>query len=49
MYPGPTLRALELLQGERFRGEVLRPGVVEGLVRGGVEGWRGKGRVIGVD
>ncbi len=44
MYPGPTLRALELLQGERFRGEVLRPGVVEGLVRGGVEGWRGEGK-----
>ena len=49
MYPGPTLSALELLQGERFRGEVLRPGVVEGLVRGGLRGGGGKGRVMGVD
>ncbi|KAL8820419.1 MAG: hypothetical protein Q9191_007524 [Dirinaria sp. TL-2023a] len=32
-YPGPTLRVLELLQQERFRNEVLDPGVVEALAR----------------
>ncbi len=32
-YPGPTLRALELLQQERFRTDVLSPNVVEALVR----------------
>lgn len=37
-YPGPTLKALEMLQKEEFRRDVLRPEVVatwgEGLVRG---------------
>jgi len=32
-YPGPTLRALELLQQERFRTDVLSPNVVVVLVR----------------
>jgi len=36
-YPGPTLRALELLQQERFRADVLSPDVVSALVREGVE------------
>ncbi|KAJ4337154.1 Mediator of RNA polymerase II transcription subunit 31 [Didymella glomerata] len=30
-HPGPTLRALELLQQERFRREILHPGLVERL------------------
>ncbi|KAK0510114.1 hypothetical protein JMJ35_007508 [Cladonia borealis] len=38
-YPGPTLKALELLQEERFRREILRPDVVGAwggvLVEGG--------------
>jgi len=42
MYPGPTLRVLELLQVERFRSEVLSPdvggGLGEGWIRGSVEG-----------
>lgn len=37
-YPGPTLKALEMLQKEEFRRDVLRPEVVaawgEGLLRG---------------
>lgn len=31
-YPGPTLRALELLQEERFRMEILSPEVVQRLM-----------------
>ena len=30
-YPGPTLKALELLQQEQFRKDILRPDVVERL------------------
>lgn len=40
-YPGPTLRALELLQEERFRREVLRPDVVGRLGAGMVEAMGG--------
>lgn len=36
-YPGPTLRALELLQEERFRKDILIPAVVEAMVREGFE------------
>ncbi|KAK4694748.1 mediator of RNA polymerase II transcription subunit 31, partial [Lecanoromycetidae sp. Uapishka_2] len=36
-YPGPTLRALELLQQERFRADVLSPDVVNAVAREGVE------------
>lgn len=32
-YPGPTLRALELLQEERFRMEILSPEIVGRLMR----------------
>ncbi|KAI4210736.1 MAG: hypothetical protein LQ351_006411 [Letrouitia transgressa] len=31
-YPGPTLKALELLQQERFRRDILSPDVVKRLV-----------------
>jgi hypothetical protein len=30
-YPGPTLKALDLVQQEQFRKAILRPDVVEGL------------------
>jgi hypothetical protein len=30
-YPGPTLKALDLVQQERFRRDILRPDVVETL------------------
>ncbi|KAL2055918.1 hypothetical protein ABVK25_003560 [Lepraria finkii] len=36
-YPGSTLKALELLQEERFRTDILSPEVVGLLVREGVE------------
>ncbi|KAH6633565.1 mediator of RNA polymerase II transcription subunit 31 [Boeremia exigua] len=36
-HPGPTLWALELLQQERFRREILNPGLMQKLV---VEGQR---------
>ncbi|KAF2717483.1 SOH1-domain-containing protein [Polychaeton citri CBS 116435] len=36
-YPGPTLRALELLQEERFRKEIIIPEVVDRMVREGFE------------
>ena len=32
-YPGPTLRALELLQQERFRREIISPALAEELSR----------------
>jgi len=44
MYPGPTLKNLELLQQERFRADVLSPDVVGALMEEGVraaEVWRG--------
>lgn len=36
IYPGPTLKNLELLQNERFRREVLSPDVVERLISEGL-------------
>jgi mediator of RNA polymerase II transcription subunit 31 len=44
MYPGPTLKNLELLQQERFRADVLGPDVVGLLMEEGVRGageWHG--------
>lgn len=35
-YPGPTLKALELLGQERFRKDILMPGTVATLVEGGM-------------
>ncbi|MCJ1265765.1 hypothetical protein MMC22_005645 [Lobaria immixta] len=35
-YPGPTLKALELLQQERFRQDILSPDTVGRLAEGGV-------------
>ncbi|CZT17144.1 related to Mediator of RNA polymerase II transcription subunit 31 [Ramularia collo-cygni] len=35
MYPGPTLRALELLQEERFRKDILIPEVMSRMVEEG--------------
>ena len=37
-YPGPTIRALELLREERFRMEILSPEVVGRLMQEGVKG-----------
>ncbi|MCJ1384663.1 suppressor of hpr1 [Xylographa soralifera] len=37
-YPGPTLKALELLQQEDFRRDVLRPDVVGRLAEGFLNG-----------
>ena len=37
-YPGPTLKALELLQQEDFRRDVLRPDVVGRLAEGFLSG-----------
>ncbi|MCJ1457321.1 hypothetical protein MMC28_007689 [Mycoblastus sanguinarius] len=45
-YPGPTLWALELLQQERFRAEILSPEVVGRLMEEGVKGsldYQGRG------
>jgi len=36
-HPGPTLRALELLQQDRFRQDILAPGLMDRLV---IEGQR---------
>lgn len=40
-YPGPTLKALELLQQERFRTEILNPQVAAVLANEWVEGSKG--------
>lgn len=37
-YPGPTLKALELLQQEDFRKDILRPEIVSMLAEGFLEG-----------
>ena len=37
-YPGPTLKALELLQQEEFRKDILRPEVVGQLAEGFLAG-----------
>lgn len=36
-YPGPTLRALELLQQEAFRRDILAPATVDAMIREGFE------------
>ncbi|KAF1996545.1 SOH1-domain-containing protein [Amniculicola lignicola CBS 123094] len=36
-HPGPTLRALELLQQERFRQEILHPNLVEVMMMEGLK------------
>jgi len=35
-YPGPTLKALQLLQQEKFRQDILSPETVGRLIEGGV-------------
>lgn len=37
-HPGPTLRALRLLQEETFRRDIIRPQVIEGLAGVGLVG-----------
>jgi len=36
-YPGPTLRALELLQQEQFRKDAVTPALIEAMAREGFE------------
>lgn len=36
-YPGPTLRALELLQQEQFRKDAVNPQLIDEMVRQGFE------------
>jgi mediator of RNA polymerase II transcription subunit 31 len=36
-YPGPTLRALELLQQEAFRKDILNPMLVQQMMVEGLE------------
>jgi len=36
MYPGPALKALQLLQQEQFRKDILSPETVARLIEGGV-------------
>jgi len=36
MYPGPTLKSLQLLQQEQFRKDILSPETVARLIAGGV-------------
>jgi mediator of RNA polymerase II transcription subunit 31 len=36
-YPGPSLRALELLQQESFRRDILRPDVMVRLFEEGIQ------------
>ena len=40
-HPGPTLRALRLLQEETFRRDIIRPQVIEGLAGFGLVGDQG--------
>ena len=40
-YPGPTLRALELLQQEQFRKDILMPGVVHRMMEEGLKATTG--------
>ncbi|KAK0946924.1 Mediator of RNA polymerase II transcription subunit 31 [Friedmanniomyces endolithicus] len=37
LYPGPTLRALELLQQEHFRKDAVTPALIEAMAREGFE------------
>ena len=41
-YPGPTLKALELLQQERFRTEILSPDLANALANEWIEGSKGR-------
>lgn len=36
-YPAPTLKALQLLQQERFRRDILMPETVARLIEGGIK------------
>lgn len=49
MYPGPTLKALQLLQQEQFRRDILSPDTVARLVEGGVVATLGDGAGGGGD
>lgn len=40
-YPGPTLRALELLQQEQFRKDILMPGIVHRMMEDGLKATTG--------
>ena len=42
-FPGPTLRALELLQQERFRRDILMPDTVARMIEEGVKASVGEG------
>ena len=44
-YPGPTLKALELLQQEQFRKDILSPDTVARLIEGGVVATLGEATV----
>ena len=37
IYPGPTLRNLELLQQERFRQDIISPDLVQRLIEDGMK------------
>jgi mediator of RNA polymerase II transcription subunit 31 len=37
MYPGPTLKMLELLQQEKFRQDIISPDLVQRLVDDGMQ------------
>jgi len=41
-YPAPTLKALELLQEEQFRKDILSPEVVARLMEGGINASMGE-------
>ena len=41
LYPGPTLKALELLQQERFREEMLSPEIMGRLIEAWALGGKG--------
>ncbi|OCK76701.1 mediator of RNA polymerase II transcription subunit 31 [Lepidopterella palustris CBS 459.81] len=41
-YPGPTLRALELLQQEQFRKDILMPGLVHAMMEEGIKATTGE-------
>ncbi|KAK3115102.1 Mediator of RNA polymerase II transcription subunit 31 [Teratosphaeriaceae sp. CCFEE 6253] len=43
LYPGPTLRALELLQQEQFRKDAVNPALIEAMARQGFEAVMGAG------
>ncbi|KAI9870235.1 MAG: hypothetical protein M1830_004494 [Pleopsidium flavum] len=47
-YPGPTLKALQLLQQEQFRKDILSPETVGRMVEGGVVATLGDSAARGV-